>query len=127
MSKKLSEESDSTPLDNLGSRSVADREVMQKDIERVLRDFVASSEKQLKEMPRDQLRDNYWHFKWNEERTIEHNTYEFFRMLEIYRSFCRRWEEHHSGTCMVVERVREKYLMPEIHRFLRKAFKIHDS
>lgn len=62
--------------------------------------------------------EKYWHFKWNNNASVELNTYEFTEMLEIYNRNCRKWEEHHNGISCVVERVRDKYLMPKIHEFL---------
>ena len=62
--------------------------------------------------------DEYWHFKGNPASSIEWNTYQFHDMLKLYGSFCRRWEEHHNGSCCVVERVRDKYLMPKINEFI---------
>ncbi len=61
--------------------------------------------------------EEYWHFKWSDERTIEANIYEFHDMLGLYGDFCRRWEEHHNGSCCVVERIRDKYLWPKIKAF----------
>lgn len=43
--------------------------------------------------------------------------YEFFDMLELYKHFCSDWEEMHHGHVCVVERVRDKYLMPKIKEF----------
>lgn len=67
---------------------------------------------------------NQWHFKWDANRSVAGNLYNFFDMLELYQKRCRRWEEHHNGCCCVVERVRDKYLMPRIRDFeaeLRRA------
>jgi hypothetical protein len=59
-----------------------------------------------------------WYWSWDENKSVEWNTYQFFDMLHLHRSQCRRWEEHHNGSCCVVERVRDKYLMPRIEQFL---------
>ena len=59
-----------------------------------------------------------WYFKWDEKASIEWNTYKFSDMLEMYKRSCRRWEENHNGSCCVVERVRDKYLMPKVREFL---------
>lgn len=67
---------------------------------------------------------NQWHFKWDDSRSVSSNLYNFFSMLELHKNRCRRWEEHHNGSCCVVERVRDKYLMPRIRDFaaeLRRA------
>jgi hypothetical protein len=60
----------------------------------------------------------YWHFTWDDTKTAVFNTYQFFLMLDLYKSFCRRWEEHHNGSCCVVERVRDKYLIPKIKEYV---------
>ena len=61
--------------------------------------------------------ESYWMFSYDDTATIEKNTYLFFKALEMYQKYCRRWEEYHNGGCCVVERVREKYLMPKICEF----------
>ena len=58
----------------------------------------------------------YWH--WEEGRSVEWNTYKFADMLELHKRRCRQWEERHNGSCCVVERVRDKYLMPRVREFL---------
>ena len=64
--------------------------------------------------------DDYWHFSWVNNETLEFNLYHFHDMLRLYGNFCRRWEEHHNGTCCVVGRVRDKYLMPKIREFIAR-------
>ena len=59
-----------------------------------------------------------WYWRWEAGRSIEWNTYKFSDMLELHKRRCRRWEEHHNGSCCVVERVRDKYLMPRVREFL---------
>jgi hypothetical protein len=66
-----------------------------------------------------QLDENYWFFKFNPEKDLTITFYEFFDALSLYRDLCRRWEEAHNGSMCVVERVRDKYLMPKIHQFLK--------
>ena len=61
---------------------------------------------------------NEWFWKWEKGRSAEWNTYQFSGDLESYKRRCRQWEEHHNGSCCVVERVREKYLMPRVKAFL---------
>jgi hypothetical protein len=61
--------------------------------------------------------EQYWHFKWDATKPLEINIYHFHDMLKLYGSFCRRWEEEHNGSCCVVERVRDTYLMPKIREF----------
>lgn len=59
-----------------------------------------------------------WYWRWEEGRSIEWNTYMFSDILELHKWRCRRWEEHHNGHCCVVERVRDKYVMPRVREFL---------
>ena len=61
-----------------------------------------------------------WFFKWDDSESLEWNTYQFHDLLKLYGSFCRRWEEKHNGSCCVVERVRDKYLMPKICQFVKQ-------
>ncbi|MEN9490782.1 MAG: hypothetical protein RJA63_1231 [Pseudomonadota bacterium] len=59
-----------------------------------------------------------WYWRWEEGRSIEWNTYKFSDALEAHKWRCRRWEERHNGSCCVVERVRDKYVMPRVREFL---------
>ena len=62
--------------------------------------------------------ERYWYFKYDKSRSPAVNLYEFNKLLDLYRSQCRRWEELHNGSSCVVERVRDQYLMPKIREFL---------
>lgn len=59
-----------------------------------------------------------WYFSWDERGSIAWNIYEFSQLLAMHQRRCRRWEEHHNGSMCVVERVRDKYLMPRIKDFV---------
>lgn len=59
-----------------------------------------------------------WAFVWDPRATAEWNLYQFHGALERYRRDCRTWEEHHNGNCCVVERVRDKYLLPRFRDML---------
>lgn len=59
-----------------------------------------------------------WYWRWEGDRSAEWNTYRFSDALELYKRRCRRWEEHHNGHVCVVERVRDKYVMPRVREFL---------
>ena len=59
-----------------------------------------------------------WYWRWEGGQSIERNTYQFCNELERHKRRCRRWEEHHNGCCCVVERVRDKYVMPRVREFL---------
>ena len=59
-----------------------------------------------------------WYWSWDDDRSVEWNTYKFSNMLEMHKRRCRRWEEEKNGHSCVVERVRDKYLMPRVREFL---------
>ncbi len=61
--------------------------------------------------------EGYWFFKWNHTTSLAANIYKFHKLLSAYGSQCRRWEEMHNGSCCVVERVCDTYLMPKIREF----------
>ena len=92
----------------------------EKKLGKVITAMADSFDKELYSTKEDELDKEYWHFKWNNDSTDEWNTYQFYDMLKLYNSFVRRWEEKHNGTCCVVERVRDKYLMPKIKEFVKQ-------
>jgi len=91
--------------------------VTKESLEYVLGKVSSRANEDLFAKSREEL-ESYWHFTWGEEQPLLGNTYKFFKMLELYRGFCRRWEEHHNGTCCVVERVRDRYLVPKLKQFI---------
>lgn len=58
-----------------------------------------------------------WFYRYEPDKSLSWNIYSFTDMLALYRGSCRRWEEMHNGHCCVVERVRDKYLLPKIAEF----------
>lgn len=86
------------------------------DLGNVIKSFVKTFDEETVNRSQEEL-ESYWFFKWNETKTVEQNIYEFYKMLGLYESQCRKWEEHHNGSCCVVERVRDRYLMPKIKEF----------
>lgn len=92
-------------------------EITGEDVGKVLASMASSFDAELCALPENELESRY-HFKWDAAAGIEWNTYKFSDMLEMYKRACRRWEEHHNGGCCVVERVRDKYLMPKVREFL---------
>ena len=86
-------------------------------LKKVMGAIVEGSDRELFALAENEL-EQYWHFKFDSERSADGNLYLFYDMLKLYSHFVRRWEEHHNGHCCVVERVRDKYLMPKIRRFL---------
>jgi hypothetical protein len=86
------------------------------DIRGVLDGIVAAGHAELRQMVAADL-EAHWHFRWDETVPVPVNLYRFHRMLDLYGNFCRRWEEMHNGSACVVERVRDRYLMPKIRAF----------
>lgn len=97
----------------------------QRAIGEVLTSMVSRFDQKLFALSESDLAEE-WYFKWDDKASIVWNIYEFSDMLEMYKRRCRRWEEHHNGSCCVVERVRDKYLMPRIRQFVDEFAK-HDN
>ena len=95
-------------------------EITKDDIESVLSGILERADDELISTKNDEL-EKYFYFQYDENRSKEWNLYKFSDALEMYKSRCRRWEEHHNGSSCVVERVRDKYLMPKIKDFLAKV------
>ena len=85
-------------------------------IARTIDTMAARFKSDLISLTRDELV-REWRWSWDASRDVDWNTYKFHDALDIYKRRCRRWEEHHNGTCCVVERVRDEYLMPRIREF----------
>ena len=83
----------------------------------VLNNITSSSESKLGAMSAEAIIAE-WLWQWDEKKNAEWNTYEFNKALELHRWRWRRWEEMHNGSCCVVERVRDKYVMPRVREFL---------
>lgn len=92
--------------------------ITEKDVENVLTSILQRSNDELLSCKEDELDGKYFHFKWNDNKPDHLNLYEFYQCLYLFSSSVRKWEEHHNGSCCVVERVRDKYLMPKIKEFL---------
>jgi len=91
-------------------------DITEKDIGDTIIALANRFDKELMEKSESELED-YWHFKWKDSDSLERNIYQFHRMLELYSGFCKLWEEAKNGPSCVVERVRDKYLMPKINEF----------
>jgi hypothetical protein len=91
-------------------------DITPEDLGGVLSSMADSFDADLYTKTRDQL-ENYWHFIFDQQSSLEDNIYRFQDMLRMYKFFCERWEQHHNGHCCLVERVRDQYLRPKIKRF----------
>jgi len=94
-------------------------DVTDKDIGDVLTGIMSRADAELFALSETEL-ESRWYFRYDAERSLAWNLYTFNDCLDLYRRSCRRWEEKHNGNCCVVERVRDKYLMPKIKDFERE-------
>lgn len=83
----------------------------------VMRGIIDGGDAELRGMARADL-ERYWHFRWDIAESVYWNVYQFHSLLDLYGSFCRRWESMHNGNFCIVERVRDTYLMPKIGAFV---------
>lgn len=96
--------------------------VTEKDISKVITELAQTLDNDLFQKSEAEL-EELWFFKWDDSASLEQNTYQFYDMLEFYGSFCSLWEDKHNGSCCIVERVRDKYLMPKIKQFVKQITK----
>ena len=89
---------------------------LKKEIGDVLTGIVRRANEELLALTEAEL-SSRWYFTYDPGLSIGWNLYQFSSTLEDYKRSCRRWEEHHNGSSCVVERVRDKYLMPKIREF----------
>jgi len=86
-------------------------------IARVVEGMSARLDAELMSMSESELAAD-WYWAWEADKSAAWNLYTFSDALEMHKLRCLRWEEAHGGTCCVVERVRDKYLMPRVREFL---------
>lgn len=89
---------------------------LEKSIGDTLAHIVRRADEELLALPEAELASR-WHFAYEHQYSPAWNLYQFSSALEAYKRACRRWEEQHNGSSSVVERVRDKYLMPKIKEF----------
>ncbi len=95
-------------------------DVTENDIDDAVTGILKRAEDELSQMSEAELRQRF-HFQFDGSKSARWNLYHFTQALELYRTSCRRWEEMHNGHMCVVERVRDKYLMPRIDEFLENS------
>jgi hypothetical protein len=88
------------------------------EVKEVVTLILKKGQEELHNKTQEQL-EEYWFFSYNFAASKESNLYEFGKMLDLYRRSCREWEEQRNGSCCVVERVRDTYLMPKIKQFIK--------
>jgi hypothetical protein len=99
-------------------------EITKDNIEGVFDSILNNINAQIETMSVNDL-EKYWAFKWDDSHSVEWNTYEFNESLYLYGKKCKQWELYHNGGGLLVERVRDKYLMPKIKEFLKKIKESH--
>lgn len=92
-------------------------EIEKEQLCKIMTGIVDRANGQLLGMSQEEIA-NEWFWKWDEDQSAEWNTYKFSEILELHKRRWRRWEEHHNGSCCVVERVRDKYVMRRVREFL---------
>lgn len=96
---------------------MSEAKITEKDIGDVVASIASRADSELLALNERELAD-HWYWRWDDGRSVEWNTYKFSDALSAYKRRCRQWEEHHNGICCVVERVRDKYVMPRVREFL---------
>ena len=96
---------------------MGDLGVTEDDIGKAITGLMRSIDADYQEMTEADLADR-WFFKFDPDASLERNMYLFHDRLTLYAGSCRRWEEMHNGSMCVVERVRDKYIMPKIREFV---------
>ena len=99
-------------------------DVTEKEIGDVMTGVLQRRDEELLSMSEADL-EQKWYFRHEPDKSVAWNIYQFHSMMMLYAGSCRRWEEMHNGHYSVVERVRDKYMMPKIKEFealLRERF-----
>lgn len=95
-------------------------------MEKVINSIIESQKKELFSKTQEEL-EYYWSYDFNNINAPKIKLYTFYDALKNYEYNCSQWEEHHNGSICIVERVREKYILPKIKRFLEKQKEETDS
>ena len=90
------------------------------DIRNVVESIAKRSNDDLFSMSQEEMTKYAWRFDYHLQRNFspEWRLYAFHKALKTYERLARCWEEHHNGTCCVVERVRDTYLMPKVKEYV---------
>lgn len=93
--------------------------VNEHNISDVLKNIASAADKELLALSQEQMQEEFY-WEWESNSSAEWNTYQFNMILNLHMRRWRRWEEHHNGHFCVVERIRDKYVMPRIREFLNE-------
>lgn len=88
----------------------------EEEIGNVFRGILDRAEAEYKTMTEADL-EKHWFFRYDHNEPIYYNMYLFYDAMSMYARSCQRWEEIHNGYVCVVERVRDKYIIPKIKEF----------
>lgn len=99
--------------------------VTEADIGQSIMGLVRAIDAEYETMTQEDLEER-WFFKFDPDRSVVWNMYKFHDYLTLFAGSCRRWEERHNGSCCVVERVRDTYIIPKIKEF-EKTLRDHLS
>lgn len=91
-------------------------DVTEKDVGKAITGMVRAFEAEYAAMSEADLLGR-WFFKYQPEKSLAWNMWHFYDKLALFAGSCRRWEEMHNGSACVVERVRDKYVIPRIQEF----------
>lgn len=86
-------------------------------LQQAARAITAHSDAHIRSLPQLALEDS-WFFRWDATAPLDLNLYEFFDLLDLYARTCERWEHLHGGHVGLVERVRDRYVLPKIRWLL---------
>jgi hypothetical protein len=107
------------PLPEVPNNTENNMTVDEQEIKKAIIGMAAKAASELLALDEDALAAT-WFWRWDKNESVEHNTCEFSDDLDAYKRRCRGWEEHHNGCGCVVERVRDKYLIPKVEEFLEE-------
>lgn len=88
-------------------------------IAQVFTGILSQAKAELEAIEDPALLEKFWYYRHDATKPTSWLMYEFYTCLDIYKSKCRDWETMKNGSCCVVERVRDQYLMPKIKQFLK--------
>jgi hypothetical protein len=86
-------------------------------LQQAARAITAHADAHIRSLPQPALEDS-WFFRWDATAPLDQNIYEFFDLLDLYARTCERWEHLHGGHVRLVERVRDRYVLPKIRWLL---------
>jgi len=97
-------------------------EELKEGFKKVCDGILSNARNEIEAMKDEKELEKFWFYKTMirdiENPSLATKMYYFYDALNLYKTKCRQWEEIHKGHMCVVERVRDKYLMPKIKWFI---------